>query len=169
MNEQAKRILKRGGFFAMAVVILDLFLLQFPLFDWPILGLVFILAAALLMNSVAGSLSRQRQQITSNVEERDELRDLTHVVDSAVFGREELSMKMLSDQLKSLALVAVASRTKLSRVEIQKLADNAPESLRAIIHDNEIMKFLATGQLGKSRIDEKGLEEALSKIEDWSH
>jgi predicted TIM-barrel enzyme len=70
------------------------------------------------------------------------------------------------ERFKSIVLGAIAVRTKLSKREILELAENHPETLRAVVRDDEIMLLLAGYQQFGGPLSEKELEGMLSKIQD---
>ena len=168
MKREAKRILEWGVFFACAVIILDVLLIQIPILDWLALGIVFFFAAALIVASIARSVPWEKRRAISIPQRRDELQRLADIVDAAVYEGDGNSSRILLEQVKSIALGAIAGRTKLSKREILELAENHREDLRAVVRDEEIMAVLVGyQQLGRS-LSEKELEGMLSRIQDWS-
>ncbi len=168
MNPQARHILELGMFFAGAVIILDALLIQIPLLDWFALGLAFFFIAALILVSIAREVPWQTRRAIMLPETRNELEYLTDVIDAAVYRGDANASRILSEEIKSIVLGAVAVRTRLPKKEILDLAENHPESLRAMVRDDGIMKLLAGYlPLGASLTEEK-LEQTLSKIASWS-
>lgn len=168
MNREAKQILELGMFFAGAVITLDVLLIQIPVLDWFALGVVFCLAAALIVVSIARSVPWERRRAISISQTRSELQHLADIVDAAVYGGDRTSSRILLEQIKSIVVGAIAVRTKLSKREILELAETHPENLRAVVRDDEIMMFLAGYQRFGDALSEKDLEGMLSKIQDWS-
>ena len=168
MNAQARHILELGIFFAGAVVLLDALLIEIPIFDWFALGLAFFFIAAFIIGSIAREVPWQTRRAISVHETKNELEHLAAVIDAAVHRGDTNSYRILSEEVKSIVLGAIAVRTNLPKKEILELAENYPESLRAMVHDDGIMKFLARyPPLDASFTDEK-LEKTLSKIDCWS-
>ncbi len=155
-------------FFAGAVIILDVLLIQIPVLDWFALGVVFFFAAALIVGSIARSIPWERRRAISISQTRSELQQLADIVDAAVYRGDTNSSRILLEQVKSIVLGAIAVRTKLSKREILELAENHPENLRAVVRDDEIMTFLAGYHRFGDALGEKELEGMLSKIQDWS-
>ena len=77
-------------------------------------------------------------------------------------------MKILSNNLKSLALGAIAARTRLSKKDILQLAENNWQFLQAIVQDEEMVNLLSGYRPHDEALNEKELEQRLSKIESWS-
>ena len=168
MNKQTTQILELGIFFAGAVIILDVLLAQIPLLDWLALGLAFFLAAALILGSVSRTIPKQARKAISIGQKEDQFRHLADVVDAAVYGRNKMALRILSEQLKSLALGTIAARARLSRKEILELAEKEPQSLSAIVQDEEMRRLLAGYPPLGEGVSEKELEEILFRIESWS-
>jgi hypothetical protein len=168
MNTQATQILQLGLFFASAVIILDLLLTQLPVIDWLVLSLVFLLAAVVILGSVARTVSRQASGPVSLQPREDEFQRLANVVHAAVYGNDKKSLRILSEHMKSLALGTIAARTRLSKKEILELAKNDKQSLQAIVQDEKMLRCLAGYQPQDEAPSEKEFEEMLSKIESWS-
>jgi len=93
---------------------------------------------------------------------------LTQAVNSALYGQDKKSLKILSEHIKSLALGAIAAQTRLTKKEILELAANDKQALQAVVQNDEIIKFLAGYQPQDRAPTEKEYEEMLSKIESWS-
>jgi hypothetical protein len=168
MNSQATQILQLGLFFTGAVIVLDLLLTQLPVFDWFALSLIFLLAAAAILGSVARTIPKQTGKSMSLRQKEDELRHLADIVDSAMYGHDKQSLRILSEHIKSLALGTIAARTRLSKKEILELAANDKQSFQAIVQDEEMVRCLAGYQPQNKAPSEKEFEEMLSKIESWS-
>ena len=168
MNTQATQILQLGLFFAGAVIVLDLLLTLLPVLDWFALSLLFLLAAAAILASVARTVPRQTGKSISLQQREDEFQHLADVVNAAVYGHEKESLRILSEHIKSLALGTIAARTRLSKKEILELAKNDRQSLQAIVQDEEMIRCLAGYQPQDEAPSEKEFEEILSKIEGWS-
>lgn len=168
MNGQATQILLIGLFFAGAIIVLDLLLTQLPVLDWFALSLIFLLAATAILGSVARTVPRQTGKSISIQQKEDEFQHLADVVNAAVYGHDKESLRILSERIKSLALGTIAARTKMSKKEIMELAENDKQSLRAIVQDEEMIKFLAVYQPQDEALSQKEFEEKLSKIEGWS-
>ncbi len=168
MNPEAKQVLELGVFFACVVIILDVLLQQIPTLDWFALGLAFSLVAAIIVGSMARSIPWQRQKVMPIPQPRNELQRLADRIDASVYAGDINSSRILSEQIKSIALGAIAVRTKLSKREILELAENHPEELWALVRDDEITKFLTDLQPLGGPLTEKDLEEMISEIEGWS-
>jgi len=168
MNRQAKHILELGLFFAGAVIILDMLLTQLPVLDWFALGLTFSLMATLILGSVARTVPWQAHKSLLSRQKEDEFQHLVNVVDAAVYAQDGKSLKILSNHLKSLALGAIAARTKLPKKDILELAENNWRSLQGIVQDEEMVNLLAGYRPHDEALSEKDLEQTLSKIESWS-
>jgi hypothetical protein len=167
MNRQAKHILELGLFFAGAVIILDVLLTQIPVLDWFALGLTFSLMATLILGSVARTVTWQTHKSMLSHQEEDEFQYFVNLVDAAVYAHDGKSLRILSKHLKSLALGAIAARTRLSKKDILELAENNPPSLQVIVQDEEMVNLLATYRQHEA-LNEKELEQTLSKIDSWS-
>ena len=168
MNREVTQILQLGLFFAGAVIVLDLLLTQLPVLDWFALSLIFLLAAAAILGSVTSTVPRQTGRSISFQQGEDEFQHLADVVNAALYGHDKGSLRILSEQIKSLALGTIAARTRLSKKEILELAENDKKSLQAIVQDEEMMRCLA-GYLPQDKApSEKKFEDLLSKIEGWS-
>jgi hypothetical protein len=168
MNTQTTQILQLGLFFGCAVIFLDLLLIQLPVFDWFALSLIFLLAAAAILASVARTVPRQTSKSISLRQKEDEFQYLADDVDAAMYGHDKQSLRILSEHIKSLALGTIAARTRLSKKEILELAANDKQSLQAIVQDEEMIRYLAGYQPQNEVPSEKEFEEMLSKIESWS-
>ncbi len=168
MKKQVARILQMGAFFAGAVIILDLLLKQIPVLDWFALGLVFSLAAALILESVATSVPRETLRATAIRNKEEELQYLADAIDAAIYQRDKKSLRILSEELRSLALGTIAGQTRLPKKEILELATNEPQSLQAIVRDERMMKLLARNGPFAGGVSEKELEGMLSEILSWS-
>jgi hypothetical protein len=168
MNRQAKHILELGLFFAGAVIILDMLLTQMPVLDWFALGFTFSLMATLILSSVARTVPWQTHKTMLSLRKEDEFQHLANVVDAAVYAHDGKSLKILSNHLKSLALGAIAARTRLSKKDILELAENNLPSLQAIVQDEGMVNLLAGYHEQDEALNQKELEQTLSKIESWS-
>ncbi len=168
MNPEAKQVLELGVFFGCVVVILDVFLIQIPTLDWFALGLTFSLVAAIIVGSMARSIPWQRQKAIPIPQPRNELQHLADMIHASVYAGDVYSSRILLEQIKSIALGAIAARTRLSKREILELAENHPEELRALVRDDEITKFLTDLQTPGRSLGEKDLEQMISEIEGWS-
>lgn len=169
MNEQARHVLQLGMFFAAAVIILDILLIQIPILDWFALGVAFMLVAVLILNSVVRLVPREVRKHRQNQQVEDEFHYLTHVVDRTIRDHDEMSARILSEELRSLVLGTIAVRMRLSKKQILERVENDRDSVQAIVKDEQIMKLL-TGNVPMSDVaDEKQFEKLLAKIEGWSH
>jgi hypothetical protein len=168
MNKQVAQTLQMGAFFTGAVIILDMLLARIPVLEPFALGLVFCLAAASILVSVAHSVPRETLRATAIRHKEQELQDLTVTIDAAIYQRDKKSLKILSEELRSLALGTIAGQTRLPKKEILELATNEPESLQAIVRDERIMKLLARNGPFAGGVSEKELEGMLSEILSWS-
>lgn len=168
MNAQARHVLQLGVFFAGTIIILDALLLQIPVLDWLALGLAFFFIAASILASIARRVPWQRRKVISIPETRNELEYLAGVIDSALYRDDPNSSRTLSEEIKSIVLGVVAVRTRLSKKEILELAENHPENLRVMIHDDVIMRLLASHPQLDANLTEEKLEQTLSKIDSWS-
>jgi len=168
MNRQAKHILELGLFFAGAVIILDVLLIQIPVLDWFALGLTFSLVATLILGSVARTVPWQTHKSILSRQKEDEFQHLVNVVDAAVCAHDGKSLRILSKHLKSLALGAIAARTRLSKKYILELAERDRPSLQAIVQDEGMVNLLADYRPQDEALNEKELEQTLFKIESWS-
>jgi hypothetical protein len=91
-----------------------------------------------------------------------------NVVDAAVCAHDGKSLRILSKHLKSLALGAIAARTRLSKKYILELAESDRPSLQAIVQDEGMVNLLADYRPQDEALNEKELEQTLFKIESWS-
>jgi hypothetical protein len=169
MNTQVKQMLEFGLVFAGAVILLDVFLSQIQIFDWLALGLVFFLAAVVMVGSVAHTIPRQKRKSIVFEQKEDGFQQLADTVNAAMYGHNRTSMRILSEHLKSIALGTVAARTKLSKKEILELAEHDKTALENLVRDEVIAKLLCGYQPRDERLSEDEIEKTLTKIESWSH
>ncbi len=155
-------------FFGCAVIILDVLLIQIPTLDWFALGLAFSLVAAIIVGSMARLIPWQRQNAAPLLQPRNELQHLGDMIHASVYAGDVNSSRILLEQIRSIALGAIAVRTRLSKIEILELAENHPEELRALVRDDEITNFLTDHQPLVRPLGEKDLEGIISEIEGWS-
>ncbi len=168
MKKQAARILQMGAFFAGAVIILDMLLARIPVLESFALGLVFCLAAALILDSVAHSVPKEALRATAVRHKEEELQYLADAIDAAIYQRDKKSLRILSEEVRSLALGTIAGQTRLSKREILELATNESQPLQAIVRDERMMKLLARNGPFAGGVSEKELESVLSEILSWS-
>ncbi len=168
MKKEVTHILQMGAFFAGSVIILDLLLTKIPVLDWFALGLVFCLAGALILDSVAHLVPKETLRATEIRDKEEELQYLADAIDAAIYQRDKRSLKILSEELRSLALGTIAGQTRLSKKEILELSANDPQSLQAIVRDERMMKLLSRNGPFAGGVSEKELEGVLSEILGWS-
>ena len=166
MNRQATHLLKLGAFFTAVVIILDVLLIQITVLDWFALGVAFMLIAAIILDSMIRLVPREKSRPTSNQQIEDKFQYLTHIVDRAITDHDEMSARILSEELRSLVIGTIASRMRLSRKEVLEQVENDRESIRATVRDDEIMKLLLGDTPMHELADGKQLERILAKIED---
>ncbi len=165
MNRQVTHLLQLGVFFTAAVIILDLLLVQIPVLDWFALAVAFMLAATLILDSMLRLVPREKRRPTSNQQIEDEFQYLTHIVDKAINDHDEMSARILSEELRSLVLGTIAARMRLSRKEVLEQVENDPESIRRTVRDEEIMKLLIGNISVTELMDERQFEKILATIE----
>lgn len=168
MNRQARQILVTGAVFAGTVIMVDSLLTQIPALAWLALGLIFLLAAALILNSVAHTVPDLRLGSTTGRVPQDEFQHLVDIVDAGIFRHDEAALRIVVERLRSLALGTIAAHSGLSKKEILELAQNEPHSLRAIVNDENLMKLLTTEPSQTEGLTGAGLEKMLLSVERWS-
>lgn len=168
MNKPAARVLQMGAFFAGAVIILDMLLVRIPVLESFALAVVFCLAAALILDSVAHSVPKETLRSTAIRHKEEELQHLADTIDGAIYRRDKKSLKILSGELRSLALGAIAGQTRLPKKEILELATNEPQSLQAVVRDERMMKLLVRNGPFAGGVSEKELEAMILEILSWS-
>ena len=168
MNRQSNQILELGLFFGGAVIVLDVFLSQVQALDWFALGLIFFLASAIILGSVARTVPTQKEKSITLQQKEDEFQQLADTVNAAVYGHDRKSLRILTEYLKSLALGTVAAGTMLSKKEILELAENDKQTLEDVVKDEEMIKLLTGHQPRDEPLSEHEFEKMLSKIETWS-
>jgi hypothetical protein len=168
MNKQATQILQLGVFLSALVVFLDIFLMQLPVLDWLGLGVAFFFVAILILDLTAQLAHQEKHPATSKHQEHDELEWLEELADRAVHGHHPESINVLSERLRSLAITTVAARKRLTRKELQELADNDPKSLDSIVKDAQMVKLLARNASALKTGSRLEFEELISRIVNWS-
>jgi hypothetical protein len=171
MNRQTTKVLQVGAFLTVAVIALDFFLppAQYrmgPVLGWLGLGLVFFLAAAILIGIVAQGIPKQTIKLVSGQKKEDEFSHLAKTVEAGVWGGDRNAKRILSQHLQSLVLGVIAARTKLPKKEILSLMENDPHSLHNILHDEDLLGLLLDGQNLGENLKEGDLQNILLKI--WS-
>lgn len=167
MNRQIAQVLQLGIIFTVIVVFLDVLLGQLPILVWLGLGVTFFFVAVAILDLVASLVSKEKPRLDSKHEKYDELQYLSEVVDRAANRNEHESLEVLSEKLRSIALGAVAVRTKLSKEEILELANDNPSFLLAVVKDEQIAKALGRNAVLEVANRDQ-IESLLSKIEVWS-
>jgi hypothetical protein len=168
MNKETSEILQLGVVFAAVAVLLDLFLITLPVLNWLALGVAFLFVSVMILESVAKLVPRQSRRTPPTPQRTDELDTLTDVVESAYVRNQSESLEILLDKLKSIAINNVAARTRLSKKEVMDLAANNPGSLASLLNVKELPWLLATGYHRHERLNQKQLNEVLTRMEDWS-
>lgn len=168
MNSPARRVLELGIFFFVTVILIDALLVQIPSFDWFALGLLFLAIAGSILGLVAYRTHWPKRKVTEIHETESQLDRLTDIVSGALYRGDQSSCRMLSDELQSLAIGAIAVRTHSTKTEISAIAEVHPERLRLMVDDNEILNLLARSPSPDATLSQRNVEKAISKIESWS-
>jgi flagellar biosynthesis/type III secretory pathway M-ring protein FliF/YscJ len=143
LRQQVKAIIELGVVFSIVVVFLDFFLGSIQILSWVALSITFALFAALILDSVSRLIPRSTVR-TSNVPERrdgDQQR-LERTLERAIAKHDPESAKVLGERLRSVIFGMTAYRTGLSESELRQLAEQNPESLAAIVRDEQIREIL---------------------------
>jgi Na+(H+)/acetate symporter ActP len=169
MNRQVRQVLELGLFFAGAVILLDVVLAQMQILVWFALAVTFLFVAAIILASVARNVSTQKAVARLRHQKEDPFQELAENVDAAVYAHDRKSLRIVWERLNSLALSAVAARTRLSKKEVLELAKNDKSALEGIVKDVWMVKLLIGYQPRDEPTSEDELEKILSEIENWSH
>jgi len=167
MNKLVTEILQLGIFFAAIVVFLDVFLTQLPVLDWLALGVVFFFIAAMILDSTARMVPKEKRLSSSKHKEHDELQWLEDVVDRTVNKHQPEALEILAEKFRSIALARIVARTNLSKKELQELAENSPNNLLGIVKDEQIARLVAGNAPLLASASYRQIAELLSMIEDW--
>lgn len=165
MTKRARHLLELGAFFIAAMIVLDVVLIHIPEFEWAILSVSFFVVAVLIVSSVTCLIPLQSRKVPLSSQKENSLEYLTRVAEAAFQGNDHNALRILLDNLKSLALGATAVRTGLSKVEVRELMEDEPESLRSMLNDDWMMSFLKNNYALSNDCDKDKFEEALSRIE----
>jgi hypothetical protein len=168
MKEHVKSVLQIGLGFVVVVVFLDFLLISYPALNWIVLTLVFFLVAVMILDLLARHISNEKQWLQSKPHAKDDLLHLEGIVNGAIKGDDAMSRRVLHDRLQSIALGAIAAKTRLTKTEILELAENNPAALREIIKDNTILGLIVRDPRTTRFVNYPSVEELLSRIEAWS-
>jgi hypothetical protein len=166
MNNRAGDIIKLGLIFASAIVVIDAFLAPFSAsLDWFSLAILFLFLAIAMLISVTSAIPWGTRKLPSVSRERNDLDYLTDLIDAAIYRKDSNASRILSDEIKSLSLGAIALRARLSKQELLELIERDPESLQGIVRDSKTTKLMADYRQASTSFNEERLQKVLSEIQ----
>lgn len=168
MKQHVKSVLQIGLGFTVVVVFLNFLLIGYPALNWMVLTIVFFLVAIMILDLLARHTSNEKQWLRSKAHRKNDLRHLEAIVNGVINRHDEVSRRVLYDRLQSIALGAIAAKTRLTKMEILELAENDPATLREIVKDNTILGLIVGDPQNARFADYHSVEELLSRIEAWS-
>ena len=168
MKQQVRSILQLGIAFTAVVAFLDLLLMGYPSLNWLALTVVFLFVAVMILDLLARHMSHARHQLNSNPQREDDLHYFEGIVDRAINEHDQQSGRILYERLRSIALGAVAARTRQTKKEILEIVEKDPEGLQALVKNNPILGLIVGDPLSIRYYDSESVEELLSRIEAWS-
>jgi len=169
LKPQTKAIIELGIAFSIVVVFLDFFLGSIQILSWFALSITFVLFAALILDSVSRLIPRNMVRASYVPERRHgDLERLERTLDTAIVEHDPKSAAALGERLISIIFGMTAYRTGLSQSELRQLAEQDPESLAAIVRDDQIREILQGHEpvLGGATSREIGV--LLTKLESGS-
>ena len=164
MNRQSTDVLRVGAFLGVAVIILDLLLSQLPVLDWLGLGFFFFFGAVMLIAIVAQTVPKHNLKLVAGLKSDDDFSHLAKTVEAGLWGGDRNAKRMLSKQLQSIAIGFIAARTKLPKREILSLMENDPQTLRNLVHDDDLLRLLNDDPKFEENLNEGNLQSILLKI-----
>lgn len=165
MNKLVTQILHLGIIFGIAAIFLEFFLMRLAPLDWIALGGSFLFVAALILDSLTRLIPKEESKHAPAHQGEDEFQHLETLIERALYRGEHEAVYILGQRLRSMALGAVAARARLSKRELDTLAEKDPEALKSVVKDEHLIRLLAEdGQTAKA-VSRREVQELLSKIE----